>query len=99
MEDEFEAVSREWVALHKKKNWGNGYKCFAGDFGTDMPVYLVFWKAKSEADALIHLEKSSNLFGEEGKELEEKGESLLRRFEIKRGWLRPDLSYIPKANK
>ena len=96
MEDEFESVSKEWVTLHKEKNWRNGYKCYAGDFGTDMPVYLVFWKAKSEADALIYLEKSFDLFGEEGKVLEEKEESLLRGFKMKRGWLRPDLSYIPK---
>jgi hypothetical protein len=96
MEDEFEAVSKEWVTLHKEKNGRNGYKCYAGDFGTDMPVYLIFWKAKSETDALISLEKSFNLFGEDGKVLEEKEGSLLRGFKMKRGWLRPDLSYIPK---
>jgi len=95
-EDEFEAVSKEWVTLHKEKNWQNGYKCYAGDFGADMPVYLVFWKTKSEADALINLEKSSNIFGEEGKALEDKGTSLLRGLKMKRGWLRPDLSYTPK---
>jgi hypothetical protein len=37
-----------------------------GDIGTDMSVYLVFWKAKNEADALINLEKSYDLFGEQG---------------------------------
>jgi hypothetical protein len=99
MEDEFEAVSKEWVTLHKGKNVPNGYKCYAGDFGTDMPVYLVFWKAKSEADALISLEKSFNLFGEEGKVLEEKEGALLRGFKMKRGWLRPDLSYIPQKKQ
>ena len=61
-----------------------------------MPLYLVFWKAKSEADALINLEKSYDLFGEEGKALEVKEGSLLRGFKMKRGWFRPDLSYIPK---
>jgi hypothetical protein len=99
MEDEFEAVSKEWVNLHREKNWGNGYKCYSGDFGTEIPVYLVIWKTKSEADALINLEKSIDVFGEEGKRLEEKGATLLRGFTMKRGWFRPDLSYIPKEKK
>jgi hypothetical protein len=93
---EFQEVLKKFVALAKSKNVTDGYDIYSGGIGMDVPAYIVAFVAKSAADFEVNYEKTWELLGEEGKELMQKLVALTRKREIKTGWFRPDLSYIPK---
>jgi len=95
-EKEFQEVLKKFVALAKSKNVADGYNIYAGGIGMDIPAYLVGFSAKSAGDFWPHYEKTWELLGEEGKVLLQKLFALTREREIKTGWYRPGLSYIPK---
>jgi hypothetical protein len=62
----------------------------------DLPAYLVAFSAKSAADQETHYERIIESLGEEAVALLQKMFSLTRELDIKTGWFRPDLSYMPK---
>ena len=93
---EFQEVLKKFVALAKSKNVTDGYNIYSGGIGMDLPAYLVAFSAKSAADFETHYEKAWELLGEEGKALMQKLVALTRERELKTGWLRPELSYLPK---
>lgn len=96
-ESEFEKICKEWVDLDKSVNRPNGWDTYVGDIGTDMPFYFWTARARSAADFWSQDEKYVKKVGEEKlMKLWSKTMALLRKFEYKTGWFRPDLSYIPK---
>ena len=95
-EKEFQEVLKKFVPMAKSKSITDGYNIYVGGMGLDIPVYLVEFRAKSPADFETNNEKAWKLLGEEGKALLQKLFALTREREIKAGWFRPDLSYMPK---
>jgi hypothetical protein len=95
-EREFEEICKDLVALYKRNNIPEEIHGYAGDIGTDMPLYLWTGRAKSAIDFYSQDEKEQEIFGKEHSMLWNKALSTLRKFEFKTGWFRPDLSYIPK---
>lgn len=96
-EGEFENICKEWVALDKSVGRADSYELYAGDIGTEMSVYFWVARAKSEADFHSQQEIYGQKIGEKGGELWNRTMALCRRFEVKTGWFRPDLSYTPKG--
>jgi len=94
-EKEFEEVLKAWVELFKSRNISHGYATYIGSIGNEMPLYVLAESAESASVFYSQEEKTFKLYGEEGQALMKKTWALLRKFEIKRGSRRPDLSYIP----
>jgi len=94
-EDEAMAIAKEWKALYESKKIAEGYRLYMGDLGTDMPVIIVAQSAKSAID--FHSKSEANLktFGDAGPALLKKTWSVVRKFEQKDGFIRPDLSHLP----
>ncbi len=98
-EKKVEEIAKKWASLSKSKNVPDPYYLYAGSMGTEMPLYVVIEGGKSAADFFTHLEKRKVLLGKEGEQLWKEALSTLRKGEEKIGWVRPDLSYIPKKEK
>ena len=94
-EQEAEQIAQEWKTLYKRKNVPQYYTVYCANMGTELPLYIVGWSAKDATDFRTQRGKSVQLLGEEGKALWERILALVRRFEHKNGYLRPDLSYLP----
>ena len=94
--EEYEEILKKFIPLAQSKNVSDGYNIYSGGIGMDMPAYLVAFSAKSAADFETHYEKAWELLGEEGKALMQKMFALTRELEVKTGWFRPELSYLPK---
>ena len=62
-----------------------------------MPFYCVAQPGKSASEYFDLEAKDDELQGDEDEKLWQKTTSLCRKYEIKMGSSRPDLSYIPKA--
>ena len=95
-EKEFEGIAKEWRELYKSKNIPDGWTILAGDIGAETPIYVVVQGAKSAADYYNHTEKIDELLGEEVKALRGKTLALVKKFELRTGRYRPELSFTPK---
>jgi len=96
-QQEFEEIFKKWVNLYKSKNIPDAWDTFMGDIGTDMPFYFWGAGAKSPVDFWTQDEKGTKEMGEEEvMKLGQKTMALLRKFEIKTGRFRPELSYMPE---
>jgi hypothetical protein len=98
--DEFNEIFKEYVSLYKSKNITSGFTTYQGGYGTDMPFYFFAMSGKSPADFFSEDEKTTKILeGEKDEELWNRFLATLRKYEIKTGRYRPDLSYIPEAIK
>jgi len=95
-EKEFEEIIKKWISLCKSKDITERFNILQGDIGTDNPVYAFSIIAKDAADFYAHNAKMWEMLGKEGEMLYEKGLPLIRKNEVKQGWIRPDLSYKPE---
>ena len=93
---DFQELLKKYAAFFKDKNIEEPYYIYAGGMGTEMPVYVVAFIAKSAPDFWIHYEKASESLGKEGRKMLQKLFSLVKAREIKTAWYRPELSYIPE---
>jgi hypothetical protein len=93
---EFEEIIKKFISIFKDKKMTEGINVIVGDIGTDNPVFAFSLRAKDEADFYVHNDKMWEMLGEEGEMLYEKMLPLVRKNEVKQGWFRPDLSYVPK---
>jgi hypothetical protein len=66
--------------------------------GAEMPLYVGVWSGPSEASFYAELEKVSKKEKElkDYPEVTAKAYASVRKTEMKTGWLRPDLSVLPK---
>ncbi len=92
---EAEEISKEWRALFEKKQVPNGYRLYKGALGTEQPLYIVVQSATNAVDFSNIEAENMKLLGEEGKALNEKTMAITRKFDVKNGWIRPDLSFMP----
>ncbi len=93
---EFAEIIKKFMSLCKSKKITEGLNTLYGDIGTDIPVFAFSGRAKDAADFYTHNNKMWEMLGKEGEMLYEKMLPFIRKNEVKQGWLRPDLSYIPK---
>ena len=96
-EKEFADVMKQWVEESKNKNTAIGWNTFVVESGAEMPLYFWAESAASATDYFAESEKDSKKIGKDKySELGDKTMALLRKFEIKTGQPRPDLSNVPK---
>jgi hypothetical protein len=97
-EAEFEALNKQWIALSRSRGARDPFLTYAGDLGSNGPVYCWFEYGKSAADYARTEEKFWKSLGDEGAALSKRTRALIRRTETKTGRYRPDLSYAsPQA--
>ncbi len=96
MEDEAEAIAKEWVALNEKIKWPEGYRLYVNAYGAEGPLFIVTSSAKSASDFYTRNEEWMKKTGEAGQELMKRTMKVVRKFESKDGMIRPDLSSSPK---
>lgn len=95
MERAFEKNFKEFVTLFTAKEVPFGWQTWQGDFGTEMPVYIYVEHSSSPAVFWTTVENAMEKVGEESEALWNETLSMLRRYEIKTGKNRPELSYRP----
>jgi hypothetical protein len=99
-EKEFETYYKEWAALCQKIGFRIGYVAYRGVFGTDNPFYLSTMIARTQADTFVEEERimktlSPDVQAELGA-MYGKAFAFFRKYEVKNGRSRPDLSYTPQ---
>lgn len=95
-EQEAEEVCRTWAAMAKAKGLVNGFTVYQGILGHDLPALAVVSFGRSELDLATEQEGLRKALGADIETLYKKTWPLVRRFDVKIGTLRPDLS-PPKA--
>jgi len=100
-EKEFETYYKEWAALCRKVGFRIGYVAYRGVFGTDNPFFVSTMIARTQADTFVEEERiMKTLSPEQQAELGamyEKAFAFFRKYEVRNGRSRPDLSYTPKT--
>ena len=92
-ESEAEAIARDYVALFKSKNVGDGFSIFMATMGQDLPLLIAGIPSKSPADFATVDEKTNATLGADLRALQGRALGITRRIEHREGWYRPDLSY------
>ncbi len=95
-EGEVAKYFKEIADFCKEKNYPIGWDTYAGEFGTDMPLYTYLEFGKSAGDFWTQSDKFSETLGKEVMKIWSKCLGLFRKYEYKTGKIRPDLSYMPK---
>jgi hypothetical protein len=100
-EADFEAVSKDLMALCKNKNiTEQAIQVFVCDIGPGMPVYEGSGAGKDMIDFWDNNRKMWDKLGKDGEALVAKCLTLIRKREWRQGWFLPELSYIvPKEKK
>lgn len=87
-----EALAKEYIAMMKKKGVEGSFTFYQLLMGQDMPAFAIIVPARSPE----HLAELNAAFrskmGAEGEALDQKSMKLIRKFDRKIGWVRPDLS-------
>ncbi len=95
-EGEYEAIHKEWVAMNKRLNTPSAYNLYVGEMGIEGPVYIGMESAKSPSEWYKNNEEFWETAGKEGQERLNRSRKLIRKFESKHIWFRPEISYLPK---
>jgi hypothetical protein len=95
MEPQFEAGFKKFVDLFSEKKVSWGWETYAGEFGTEAPVYV--WGEVGPSIGVFHTEaeKIEQALGDAGMNLWLQVVQTVRRLEVVRATYRPDLSYLP----
>lgn len=96
-EKEFEAQFKKIVALYESKKIDHGFKCWIGGLGTDLPFYFLSETGKSTADLFLTEEKVMKLVNPDITTIWNEMLGMMRKYEFKTGWIRPNLSFAPEA--
>jgi hypothetical protein len=92
----FEALNKEWIALSRSRGARDPFLTYAGELGSDGPVYCWLEYGKSAADYASAEERFWESLGPDGAALSKRTRAMIRRTESKTGRYRPDLSYAPR---
>ena len=95
MERAFEQNFKDFVTLFSAKELSFGWNTFQGDFGTEMPLYIYAEWAEGPAVFWTEAEKTMEKAGDESEALWNETLTMLRRYDVKTGKNRPELSYRP----
>lgn len=96
MQDEAEAIAKEWVALNEKMKSPEGYRLYENSYGLEGPVFTVVQSGKSAADFYARSEAWMKRAGDAGQSLMKRTMKVVRKFESKDGMIRPELSVSPQ---
>lgn len=94
-ESEAEQVAKDYAALFKAKNIADGFTIYMAMNGNDLPLLVAAIPAKSPADWASNDEKVNATLGNDIRPVQARALAITRKFEIREGWYRPDLSYPP----
>jgi hypothetical protein len=94
-EPEVEAVFGEWVELYESESSDSGWMVYQAFTGDDLPLYILATLALDRTDYETDGDRLNELFGDADDALMKKTWALLRKFEHKDAWLRPELSLMP----
>jgi len=96
--DEAEQVAKDYVALFKSKNIGDSFSVYQVMSGNDLPLYVAAAAGKSAADFYSNDERINSMLGADVRPLQARVLSYTRKYEVKDGTARPELSYpMPAA--
>lgn len=95
-EGDFENICKGWAELWRQKNVPEPFNVYAGQMGTETPVYFISLTGRDPEDfwsqaGRMWIHKSS-----ESQVLRKKILPLVRKWESNTGWLRLDLTYSPE---
>jgi len=96
-EKEFEALFKKIVELCKSKKLTIQFNTFSGGIGTDASLYFYTEFGRTAGDYFMTAEKTDKILGQDITDIWNKVMSLMRKYEIKMGSVRSDLSYAPAA--
>jgi len=85
---------KKFVSLGKKHNFAIGWTTYSNDFGRDMPGFLYVETAKSATAFFSEGDKNREVAGDEIQELWIDTMKYFRKYELKMGIPRPELSYV-----
>jgi hypothetical protein len=97
MEDQADAIAKEWAALYERLKSPDGYRLYSSSFGLEGPVFIVVQSGKNASDFYTRSEEWMKRAGDEGEALMNRTLKLIWKFETKDGMIRPDLSASPQA--
>ena len=92
---DFEKKLSLFTGEFKKKNLDSGFETYVGRMGTEMPFYLWIERYKDPLDMWTTRNILFETLGQDIQTIWKDMEEDIRKMEIKTGWSRPDLSYIP----
>jgi hypothetical protein len=96
-EKEFADIAKQFVDVSKSKDTSIGWNMFVVESGAELPFYFWVEGGKSAAEYYAENDKVMKKMGEEKfAELWNKCLTTLRKYEVKTGRPRPDLSSLPK---
>jgi hypothetical protein len=91
--DESEQIAKEYAALFKAKNVSDPFTVYQVLSGNDLPLLVVAVPAKSAADYYANDEKVQAALGSDIRPLAARALAITRKYEVKDGTARPELSY------
>lgn len=97
--DDAEQIARDYAALFKAKNIADGFTVYQVLSGNDLPLLVVSTTGRSAADYAANDEKVNAMLGTDVRPLQARAMAITRKFEIRQGMYRPELSYPAMAMK
>jgi len=95
-EEEFEDFCKTLADQWQQKGVSEPFSVYAGQMGTDSPVYYLSMAGINPADFWSHAGRTWDHNGSEFPKLRKKIMPFCRKWEFNTGWLRLDLSFWPK---
>jgi len=92
-ESEAEQIAKDYATLFKSKNIGDGFTVYMAMNGNDLPLLVVATTGKSASDYAVEDDKVNATLGNDVRPLQARALAITRKFELREGWYRPDLSY------
>jgi len=95
MEDQFQDVMKEWVALYQEHGLDAGWTAYQAVTGEDLPMIVLITPATSMGAYYMMSEEADKQLGDAGTELMQKSLAMMRDFEHTDAQFRPELSLLP----
>jgi len=94
---EAEVIWKKWVELYKAKDISDPYYCWTGLIGPELPLYLFVFSGENAIDFHQNSSAIMEKLGEDASPLYEETFKLIKKMEIKTGWVLRDLTYTPNS--
>lgn len=95
MEEEFNELMKEWVALYEENGLETGWTAYQAVSGDNLPMVVLITPAESAGAYYTMSEEIDEMLGEAGEEMMMKSLAMMRNFEHNEAWFRPELSIVP----
>jgi len=95
-EDDFLKKHRQYIEEFKKHKVISGFETYIGSIGCETPYYIWMERYKNPKDLIETREKIFDELGPEAIKIWKEMQKDIRKYELRTGWYRDDLSYIPK---